>query len=67
MKVDLSAKAVTVRLRRTAQLRRLCLSLGKAKAFERTPVRQSDSAGTFQRDSEGRGQPFPRVPGDMGT
>jgi hypothetical protein len=29
--VDMSAKAVTARLKRVAQLRRLCLSLQKAK------------------------------------
>lgn len=33
MKVDMSASAVTVRLKRVSQLRRLCLALGKA-----TPV-----------------------------
>lgn len=31
MKVDMSAKAVTARLKMVSQLRRLCLSLGKAK------------------------------------
>ena len=31
MKVDMSAKAVTARLQRAAQLRRLCLSLRAAK------------------------------------
>lgn len=30
-KVDMSAEAVTARLRRIAELRRLCLSLQKAK------------------------------------
>jgi hypothetical protein len=30
-KVDMSANAVTARLKRVAQLRRLCLSLRKAK------------------------------------
>ena len=30
-KVDMSAKAVTARLRRVSELRRLCLSLQKAK------------------------------------
>ena len=29
MKVDMGPKAVTARLRRVSQLRRLCLSLGK--------------------------------------
>ncbi len=31
MKIDVSAKAITTRLRRVSQLRRLCLSLSKAK------------------------------------
>jgi hypothetical protein len=31
MSVDMSAKAVTLRLKRVSQLRRLCLSLSKAK------------------------------------
>ena len=31
MKVDMSPQAVTTRLRRASQLRRLCLSLGKAQ------------------------------------
>mgnify|MGYP001221464687 CR=1 FL=1 len=31
MKPDMSPQAVTLRLRRTSQLRRLCLSLAKAK------------------------------------
>jgi len=31
MKVDMTSKAVTTRLRRVSQLRRLCLSLMKAK------------------------------------
>lgn len=30
MKVDMSAKAVAVRLKRVSQLRRLCLSLAKS-------------------------------------
>lgn len=30
MKVDMSATAVTMRLKRVSQLRRLCLALGKA-------------------------------------
>ena len=34
MKVDMSPKAVTVRLMRVSQLRRLCLALGKAKRVE---------------------------------
>jgi hypothetical protein len=31
MKVDMSPKAVTVRLKRVSQLRRLCLALGKQR------------------------------------
>jgi hypothetical protein len=31
MPVDMSAKAVTTRLKRASQLRRLCLSLAKAR------------------------------------
>lgn len=31
MKVDMSAQSITLRLKRVAQLRNLCLSLGKAK------------------------------------
>ncbi len=31
MKVDISPKAVSVRLKRVSQLRRLCLSLAKSK------------------------------------
>ena len=38
MKPDMSRKAITDRLRRVSQLRRLCISLGKAK-----PVRPSGS------------------------
>ena len=34
MRVDMSAKAVKTRLRRASQLRRLCLSLAKAKPVE---------------------------------
>ncbi len=34
MKVDMSARGVTARLKRASQLRRLCLLLGKAKAVD---------------------------------
>jgi hypothetical protein len=37
MKVDMSAKAVTMRLKRASQLRRLCVALGKAKPLEEAP------------------------------
>ncbi|HYI10523.1 MAG TPA: hypothetical protein VEK57_15790 [Thermoanaerobaculia bacterium] len=35
--VDYSDRAITVRLQRLSQLRRLCLSLGKAKPVEPPP------------------------------
>jgi hypothetical protein len=44
MKVDMSSKAVTTRLIRVAQLRRLCLSLGKAKPVDATANRQPPTA-----------------------
>jgi hypothetical protein len=34
MKVDMSAKAITLRLKRVSQLRDLCISLSKAKKIE---------------------------------
>ncbi len=46
--VDMSAKAVTARLKRVSQLRRLCLSLQKAKLpieeNRKTSQERSDSA-----------------------
>lgn len=41
MKTDMSPHAVTVRLIRVAQLRRLCLSLGRAKPVGQPHNRQS--------------------------
>jgi hypothetical protein len=38
MKVDMSPPAVTLRLKRVSQLRRLCLALGKATVVPSTPV-----------------------------
>ncbi len=35
MKVDMSPAAVTVRLKRVSQLRKLCLALGKAQPVPR--------------------------------
>ena len=35
--VDYSDRAITMRLKRLAQLRRLCLSLAKAKPVDRQP------------------------------
>ena len=37
MKTDMSAHAVTVRLIRVSQLRKLCLSLGKATPAKQPP------------------------------
>ena len=34
MSIDMSAQAVTLRLKRVSQLRRLCLALSKAKLVE---------------------------------
>jgi hypothetical protein len=36
--VDMSAHAVTVRLQRVSQLRKLCLSLGRAKPVRKEPA-----------------------------
>lgn len=38
MKVDMSPKAVTARLKLVSQLRRLCLALGKARPVDRPVV-----------------------------
>jgi hypothetical protein len=40
MKVDMSPSAVTLRLKRVSQLRRLCLALGKATVVPVKPVRE---------------------------
>ena len=45
MKVDMSSEAVSTRLKRVSQLRRLCLALGKA-----TPVTPASSAPTPKRE-----------------
>jgi len=37
MPVDMSAHAVTTRLKRVSQLRRLCVSLSKAKIIDQKP------------------------------
>jgi hypothetical protein len=39
MKVDMSPSAVTLRLKRVSQLRRLCLALGKATVVSAPPAR----------------------------
>ncbi len=45
MKVDMSAKAVTLRLKRASQLRRLCVALGKGKPIEKARCADSMAAG----------------------
>jgi hypothetical protein len=40
MKVDMSPFAVTLRLKRVSQLRRLCLALGKAQVVPPTSGRE---------------------------
>ena len=42
MKVDMSAEAVTNRLKRASQLRRLCLELGKMKPVVSTEADNGD-------------------------
>ena len=42
MTVDMSAHAIDVRLRRVSQLRRLCLSLAKAKRTDASEERSQD-------------------------
>lgn len=52
MKVDMSAKAVTARLKLTSQLRRLCLSLSQSRPnqSEAKAVRDSISPGSREHD-----------------
>lgn len=38
MKPDMSPRAITVRIIRTSQLRKLCLSLAKAKPIAKPPA-----------------------------
>ena len=40
--IDMSARAVTARLKLVSQLRRLCLSLGTAKLDSRLPTKHED-------------------------
>jgi hypothetical protein len=46
MKVDMSAAAVTVRLKRMSQLRRLCLALGKSTPVPTTPIQGTVAQGS---------------------
>lgn len=55
MKVDMSPKAVTLRLKRVSQLRRLCLALGKAHRVEHSAnSKTSSGATTDQQTTEGK-------------
>ena len=49
--VDMSAHAVTVRLKRVSQLRRLCLSLGKAELTEE-PAEPTETGTESQKKSQ---------------
>ena len=46
--IDMSAEAVTARLKLVSQLRRLCLSLGTAKIKASHPVEHQDRKTTKQ-------------------
>lgn len=50
MKVDMSAKAVTTRLKRVGQLRRLALSLGKATPAANPSQEKKDASNTTKPD-----------------
>lgn len=50
MKVDMSAKAVTARLKLTSQLRRLCLSLGQSQPNESKTKAARDSISSDHRE-----------------
>ena len=50
-KVDLSPEAVTRRLRRVEELRRLCLALGRAKPVEEhRGMRDGGAGGTHEEE-----------------
>jgi len=49
MKVDMSPKAVSHRLKRVSQLRRLCLSLAKAKPLPRKEGEKESGGGGKSR------------------
>jgi hypothetical protein len=54
MKVDMSPKAVTARLKRVSQLRRLCLSLAKAKPVNNDAPARPTGDNTASRPSTAR-------------
>lgn len=45
MKVDMSPEAVTIRLKRVSQLRRLCLELGKMRPVTSIEKADADNGG----------------------
>ena len=61
MKVDMSAEAVTIRLKRASQLRRLCLELGKMKPVVSTKTAVAEKGAADPRSPMG-----PREHGDIG-
>lgn len=54
MQTDMSPQAVTVRLLRTAQLRRLCLELGRGSPHPRLEESAEGSRGKPKACREGR-------------
>jgi hypothetical protein len=55
-KVDMSAKAVTTRLKRVSQLRRLCLSLGAAKINQASVKKNGPSVALSSKPDERSGK-----------
>ena len=52
MKTDMSPRAVTARLKRVEQLRRLCLSLGRAKPVTPEKKREQEGSKRGRKGSE---------------
>jgi hypothetical protein len=55
-KVDMSAKAVSTRLKRVSQLRRLCLSLGAAKINQASAKEKGPSAALSSKPDKRTGK-----------
>jgi len=60
--IDMSAEAVTARLKLVSQLRRLCLSLGTAKIRTEVPVKDPDVKTPNVRPHEQRPPDLERQP-----
>jgi hypothetical protein len=56
MKVDMSSRAVTMRLKRVSQMRRLCVALGRSRpveaAISRSPQERTGSSATVEAGDE---------------